>query len=179
DEPRMAQIAAGAAERRGGMVAVSNVGDDEFWTGHPLAQSNLFALGRLAWDWTADAGSILAEWISATFGVDQAVRSTLRELLAESWLLYESYTATGRGIHGAARPSLRTRCRRLRVHALGDLSLRRPCWHRCGPQRRHRHRVRGAVSRALGLGVRLRPHLPVREAAVIPPRTVHASTSLR
>jgi len=93
DAPTMAQIAAGSAERPGGMVAVSNVGDDEFWTGHPLAQSNLFALGRLAWDWTADADSILDEWISATFGVDQAVRSTLRELLAESWLLYESYTA--------------------------------------------------------------------------------------
>ena len=32
------------------MVAVSNVGDDPFWTGHPLAQANLYTFGRLAWD---------------------------------------------------------------------------------------------------------------------------------
>ena len=93
DAPTLGQIVAGPAEHSGGVVAVSNVGDDEFWTGHPLAQSNLFALGRLAWDWAGDADSVLDEWIGATFGADQAVRATLRELLAESWLRYESYTA--------------------------------------------------------------------------------------
>ncbi len=40
---------------RGGIAAVSNVGDDVFWTGgHPLAQANLYAYGRLAWDPTLD-----------------------------------------------------------------------------------------------------------------------------
>ena len=34
----------------GGFAAVSNVGDDEFWTGHPFAQANLYAFGRLGWD---------------------------------------------------------------------------------------------------------------------------------
>ena len=34
----------------GGLVAVSNVGDDPFWTGHPFAQANLYAFGRLAWN---------------------------------------------------------------------------------------------------------------------------------
>ncbi len=38
--PAVAQIAAAG----GGLVGVSNVGDDEFWTGHPLAQANLYAL---------------------------------------------------------------------------------------------------------------------------------------
>ena len=91
--PTLAQITAGAAERPGGMVAVSNVGDDEFWTGHPLAQSNLFAFGRLAWDSEADAEMLLDEWIGATFGAEETVAEVLRDLLAESWLLYESYTA--------------------------------------------------------------------------------------
>lgn len=34
--PRVAELA------RGGLVAVANVGDDPFWTGHPLAQANLY-----------------------------------------------------------------------------------------------------------------------------------------
>jgi len=89
----VAQIVAGPAERHGGVVAVSNVGDDEFWTGHPLAQANLFALGRLAWDSDIDADAVLEDWIAATFGPAPAVAEVLRELLAESWQLYESYTA--------------------------------------------------------------------------------------
>jgi len=89
----VAQIVAGSADRAGGVVAVSNVGDDEFWTGHPLAQSNLFAVGRLAWDSSAAPDTILEEWIGATFGGDERVLAVLCELLADSWLLYESYTA--------------------------------------------------------------------------------------
>ncbi len=46
----VADVAAGRAGAGGGLVAVSNVGDDPFWTGHPLAQANLYAFGRLAWD---------------------------------------------------------------------------------------------------------------------------------
>ena len=40
-----------------------SVGDDEFWTGHPLAQANLYAAGRLAWDPHRDPVAILDEWI--------------------------------------------------------------------------------------------------------------------
>jgi len=36
------------------IVGVSNVGDDPNWTGHKLAQGNLYAFGRLAWDPAAD-----------------------------------------------------------------------------------------------------------------------------
>lgn len=91
--PTMAQILAGTAERPGGVVAVSNVGADDFWTGHPLAQANLFALGRLAWGPEFAAGEILREWIEATFGTDPLVGEVLAELMAGSWQLYESYTA--------------------------------------------------------------------------------------
>ena len=89
----VAELAAGTAGRPGGVVAVSNVGADEFWTGHPLAQANLFALGRLAWDGQLSAQRILGEWTAATFGPDPLVGEVVHELLAQSWLLYESYTA--------------------------------------------------------------------------------------
>ncbi|SNT48175.1 alpha-glucuronidase [Asanoa hainanensis] len=74
------------------LVGVSNVGADPFWTGHPLAQSNLYAFGRLAWDPAADPLRILDEWIDLTFGpaVD---RAALHEILDDSWQVYESYTA--------------------------------------------------------------------------------------
>ncbi|UZN02675.1 alpha-glucuronidase [Cellulomonas sp. S1-8] len=78
----------------GGITAVSNVGDDEFWTGHPLAQANLYAYGRLAWSPEADPVDLLDEWIGLTFpDADPRVRSTLHTLMDESWLTYEAYTA--------------------------------------------------------------------------------------
>jgi alpha-glucuronidase len=80
--------------REGGVAAVSNVGDDRFWTGHPLAQANLYAFGRLAWDPTLDPVAVLDEWVGLTFpGADPRVRAALHAVLDESWETYESYTA--------------------------------------------------------------------------------------
>jgi alpha-glucuronidase len=76
------------------LVAVSNVGDDPFWTGHPLAQANLYAYGRLAWDPGLPPTSILDEWVGLTFpGGPPALRQTLHAMMDESWLTYEQYTA--------------------------------------------------------------------------------------
>jgi alpha-glucuronidase len=78
----------------GGLVAVSNVGDDEYWTGHPLAQANLYAFGRLAWDPTLSPSAVLDEWISLTFpGADPVLRETLHAMMDDSWRTYEMYTA--------------------------------------------------------------------------------------
>ncbi len=78
----------------GGIVAVSNVGDDVFWTGHPLAQANLYAFGRLAWDPSADPAAILDEWAALTFpGAPPLVAQTLHAMMDDSWHTYESYTA--------------------------------------------------------------------------------------
>ncbi|MGM7678321.1 alpha-glucuronidase [Microbacterium sp. A94] len=90
----VSQIVAGG----GGIAAVSNVGDDAFWSGHPLAQANLYAFGRLAWDPTLDPATVLDEWISLTFAspdgqVDAAVRETLHAIMDRSWETYELYTA--------------------------------------------------------------------------------------
>ncbi|QCB95130.1 alpha-glucuronidase [Cellulomonas shaoxiangyii] len=80
--------------RAGGIVAVSNVGDDAFWTGHPLAQANLYAFARLAWNPEADPVEVLDEWIGLTFpDADPRVRTTLHRLMDGSWRTYEAYTA--------------------------------------------------------------------------------------
>jgi alpha-glucuronidase len=85
----VAELAAG-----GGLVAVSNVGDDRYWTGHPLAQANLYAFGRLAWAPDADPAALLDEWADLTFpGAGGPLRSVLHALVDGSWRTYEDYTA--------------------------------------------------------------------------------------
>ncbi len=80
--------------REGGIVAVANAGDDVFWTGHPLAQANLYAFARLAWSPGADPVAVLDEWIGLTFpDADPRVRATLHRLMDGSWRTYEAYTA--------------------------------------------------------------------------------------
>ncbi|MEV2240618.1 alpha-glucuronidase [Micromonospora sp. NPDC049891] len=89
---------AGVAADGGGLVAVSNVGDDPFWTGHPLAQANLYAFGRLAWDPRLRPAEVLDEWIELTFHPESSadpdlLRRTLHEIMDDSWRSYERYTA--------------------------------------------------------------------------------------
>ncbi|MFK4271348.1 alpha-glucuronidase [Streptomyces milbemycinicus] len=84
--------------RGGGLAAVSSAGDDPFWTGHPLAQANLYAVGRLAWQPDADPRAILHEWIELSFAPEETadparLRSGLRAVLDGSWRTYEKYTA--------------------------------------------------------------------------------------
>lgn len=79
------------ASARGGLVAVSNVGDDPFWTGHPLAQANLYTFGRLAWEPGADPYAVLDDWIRLSYGPGPA--AGLRSVLDGSWRTYEKYTA--------------------------------------------------------------------------------------
>lgn len=93
----------------GGMVAVSNAGTDPYWTGHPLAQANLYAFGRLAWNPRLDPAAILDEWINLTFpdptGTAPArVRHTLHAIMNDSWRTYEHYTAP-LGVGFMVRPS--------------------------------------------------------------------------
>lgn len=89
----VAELVAGRAtgRSRGGVVGVSNVGTDEFWTGHPLAQANLWAFGRLAWDSGLDPLEVLDEWIALTF--DSDLVAEVHTIMATSWQTYEKYTA--------------------------------------------------------------------------------------
>lgn len=76
-----------------GCAAVSSIGNDDNWTGHTLAQANLYGCGRLFWNPDLSAEEIADEWIQLTFGLDQHVREVIRGLLLDSWPVYESYTA--------------------------------------------------------------------------------------
>jgi len=76
-----------------GFAAVVNVGDDQNWTGHHLAQANLYGYGRLAWNPDLSAVEITEEWIKITFGLDQEVMESLLRMLLYSWSIYEDYTS--------------------------------------------------------------------------------------
>ncbi|GAA1848665.1 alpha-glucuronidase [Myceligenerans crystallogenes] len=94
DIPPGPTTVAGLVANSGGLVAVSNAGDDEFWTGHPFAQANLYAYGRLCWDPAADPVGLLGEWIAMTFpGAAPGVAGAIHEILDDSWETYELYTA--------------------------------------------------------------------------------------
>jgi len=75
-----------------GYNAVVNVGLDENWLGHPLAMSNLYAFGRLAWKPDLNSEEIAKEWTRLTFGSTPKVIETISRMLLTSWHIYENYT---------------------------------------------------------------------------------------
>lgn len=75
------------------ICAVSNLGNDVNWTGHDLAQANLFAYGMFAWKAFTNAKEIIRWWAALTFGKDWQVLQTLEDMLLPSREIYESYTA--------------------------------------------------------------------------------------
>lgn len=54
------------------IAGVANTGLDANWCGHPFAQSNWYAFGRLAWNNTLDSKQIADEWIRLTFGTGES-----------------------------------------------------------------------------------------------------------
>lgn len=76
----------------GGMAGVSNVGDSPFWTGHPLAQANLYGFGRLSWNPELTSEEIAGEWAALTFGKDSPAAEKIAGMLLRSRKIYEDYT---------------------------------------------------------------------------------------
>ncbi|WP_081739888.1 alpha-glucuronidase family glycosyl hydrolase [Paenibacillus sp. JCM 10914] len=76
-----------------GIAAVINVGDDRNWTGHALAQANLYGYGRLAWNPDTEETQITEEWVKQTFGSHPLVMELINSMLTDSWRIYENYTA--------------------------------------------------------------------------------------
>lgn len=76
-----------------GMTGVSNIGSDSNWTGHDLAQANLYSYGRLTWNPDLSSKDIATEWIKQTYGSDSFVVDTVLGMLLESYPIYESYTS--------------------------------------------------------------------------------------
>ncbi|MDR6882526.1 alpha-glucuronidase family glycosyl hydrolase [Bacillus sp. 3255] len=88
-----------------GITAVTNVGDDANWTGHHLAQANLYGYGRLIWNPELTAEEIAKEWVLLTFGDHPDVENTITDILMSSWQTYENYTAP-LGVGWMVRPHL-------------------------------------------------------------------------
>lgn len=76
-----------------GIAAVTNLGIDQNWTGHTLAQANLYGYGRLIWNPDLVETEITNEWILQTFGNDEEVAEQVGRMLTDSWRVYENYTA--------------------------------------------------------------------------------------
>ena len=75
------------------IAAVSNLGDDANYTGHPLAAVNLFGFGLLAWNPGMDPEAAVRRWSRLTWGFAPAQEDALTRALLSSRRTYEKYTA--------------------------------------------------------------------------------------
>ncbi|HEY3371118.1 MAG TPA: alpha-glucuronidase [Prolixibacteraceae bacterium] len=55
------------AQKYSAIAGVANIGLDTNWCGHPFAQSNWYAFGRLAWNNQLTSEQIADEWLKLTF----------------------------------------------------------------------------------------------------------------
>jgi alpha-glucuronidase len=81
-----------------GMAGVANIGTDRNWTGHPFAQANWYALGRLAWDYSLSSAQIADEWIRQTFTNDPQFVTPVKEIMLSSRETLVNYM-TPLGLH--------------------------------------------------------------------------------
>ena len=73
--------------------AVSNLGRDRNWTGHPFAALNLYAFGQFAWNWNADPQQVIRDWIRLSYAMPVPDEEKLLQILLLSRDVYEQYTA--------------------------------------------------------------------------------------
>ncbi len=69
-------------------AGVANIGDDNNWTGHPIAQANWYAFGRLAWNPALTSEQIADEWLSQSLispaDTPENVKKSLSLMLLDS-----------------------------------------------------------------------------------------------
>ena len=75
-----------------GIAGVANTGSDTDWCGHPFAQANWYAYGRLAWDPGLSAEAIADEWIRMTWGDAPDLLATIQAMMMGSREAYVDYT---------------------------------------------------------------------------------------
>ncbi|MDR1420334.1 MAG: alpha-glucuronidase [Treponema sp.] len=75
-----------------GFAAVVNVGLDRNWTGHTLAQANLYGYGRMIWNPAITAKEIAHEWSGLSFGPGKTAEA-IAGILLKSYPAYEKYNA--------------------------------------------------------------------------------------
>jgi len=67
------------------MAGVANTGNVENWTGHPFAQANWYAFGRLAWNPYEKPEKIADEWIRMTFSNNKDCIAGIKKIMMSSW----------------------------------------------------------------------------------------------
>jgi alpha-glucuronidase len=87
-----------------GMVGVANLGNADNLTGNHFSQANLFAFGRLAWDWTLRSQSLAEEWTRMTWSNDSDVLGVIVAMMMGSREALVSYQ-TPLGMHHQMRSS--------------------------------------------------------------------------
>ena len=75
------------------IAAVSNLGRDDNWAGHPFAMANLFAYGLFAWNPDSDPEAALRQWAKLTYALPEDQNGKLVAMLLQSRAVYENYTA--------------------------------------------------------------------------------------
>lgn len=81
-----------------GIAGVSNIGTDRNWCGHPFAQANWFAFGRLTWDHQQTSETIADEWLRMTFTNDEKFIVPVKSMMLASREIAVSYM-TPLGLH--------------------------------------------------------------------------------
>ena len=81
-----------------GIAGVTNIVTVRNWCGHPFAQANWYAFGRLAWDPYLNSNQIANEWIRMTFNNNQQFVSALSEIMMNSHEVCVNYM-TPLGLH--------------------------------------------------------------------------------
>ncbi|MFD2162399.1 alpha-glucuronidase family glycosyl hydrolase [Paradesertivirga mongoliensis] len=81
-----------------GMAGVSNIGNDINWTGHPFAQANWYAFGRLSWNPEASSVKIAGDWLKLTFSKDAGFVEDARSIMMLSREAIVNYM-TPLGLH--------------------------------------------------------------------------------
>ena len=66
------------------VAGVANIGTSDNWCGHPFAQANWYAFGRLAWNPELTSEAIAGEWLKQTFCTDEAFVQPVREMMMQS-----------------------------------------------------------------------------------------------
>ncbi|MBB5285838.1 alpha-glucuronidase [Rhabdobacter roseus] len=95
------------------MVGVANTGSDRNWTGHPMAQANWYALGRMAWEPTLASEQIADEWVKMSLTRKPQAVATIKNIMLKSREIYVDYTSPlglhhlmGEGHHFGPEPWL-------------------------------------------------------------------------
>src|SRR5690606_38836121 len=81
-----------------GIAGVANIGTDRNWCGHPFAQSNWYAFGKLAWNPDLTADEIAREWIQLTFTNQNESVNTIQKMMMASREITVNYM-TPLGLH--------------------------------------------------------------------------------